>query len=426
METELQPQKLIRIYGGGTVEHVRPHTSLASVAYGTTARALAVECMRQMPSMLSTMHLTRMAGGVYGPETVQDLAAMCVKHTRDPRTRVVFFSCAVVDFVPVLDEPSHVTPSGQRLSSRESHSLSLLPRPKLINIFRSNHSVHARKDIFLVGFKATAGAAPEEQYLAGLKLLKDSSCNLVLANDVTTKNNMIICPEEAVYHESTDRADVLGNLVDMVNHRTHLTFTRSTVVDGKPVPWDSPEVPSVLRTLVDYCITCGAYKQFQGVTAGHFAAKLDDRTFLTSRRRTDFNDMKSVGLVRVKTDGPDSVIAYGSKPSVGGQSQRIIFTEHPDADCVLHFHCPLKPGSEVPVVSQREFECGSHQCGQNTSSNLKRFGNILAVMLDQHGPNLVFHHDIDAQEVINFIEANFDLQGKTGGYQLHGTPPTAE
>ena len=36
-------------------------------------------------------------------------------------------------------------------------------------------------------------------------------------------------------------------------------------------------------------------------------------------------------------------------------------------------------------------------------------------MLDNHGPNIVFHHSIDPQEVIDFIESNFDLTGKTGG-----------
>ena len=36
-------------------------------------------------------------------------------------------------------------------------------------------------------------------------------------------------------------------------------------------------------------------------------------------------------------------------------------------------------------------------------------------MLDNHGPNIVFHHSIDPQEVIDFIDANFDLSNKTGG-----------
>jgi hypothetical protein len=126
--------------------------------------------------------------------------------------------------------------------------------------------------------------------------------------------------------------------------------------------------------------------------------------------------MKKVGLVKVKTDGPDNVIAYGSKPSVGGQSQRIVFKEHEGMDCIVHFHCPKKENSKVPTVSQKEYECGSHECGKNTSSGLKQFGNLKAVYLDQHGPNIVFSKKTDPKEVIKFIKSNFDLSEKTGGY----------
>jgi hypothetical protein len=67
-------------------------------------------------------------------------------------------------------------------------------------------------------------------------------------------------------------------------------------------------------------------------------------------------------------------------------------------------------------VSQRLTECGSHACGRNTSNNLKQFGNLKAVYLDNHGPNIIFNKNIDPQEVIDFINANFDLSQKTGGF----------
>lgn len=37
-------------------------------------------------------------------------------------------------------------------------------------------------------------------------------------------------------------------------------------------------------------------------------------------------------------------------------------------------------------------------------------------MLDQHGPNVVFNSSTDPRKVIDFIERNFDLSAKTGGY----------
>ena len=109
-----------------------------------------------------------------------------------------------------------------------------------------------------------------------------------------------------------------------------------------------------------------------------------------------------------------------AKPSVGGQSQRLIFSQHSGLDCIVHFHCPLKSDhvDDIPVVSQREYECGSHQCGQNTSNGLAMFRNgIACVMLDKHGPNIVFNHSIDPQEVIDFISDNFDLSQKTDGFE---------
>lgn len=272
-----------------------------------------------------------------------------------------------------------------------------------------------RKDIFAVGFATTSGATEEELYLKGLKTLKNSSVNLVLANDIKTHVNMVITPEESFYHKTTDREAALRGLVEMISLRTHLTFTQSTVVVGDPVSWQDERVPSNLRKVVDHCIERGAYKPVLGKTAGHFAVKVDDQTFLTSRRKSNFNDLNKVGLVLVKTDGPDTVLAYGAKPSVGGQSQRIVFRDHPGFDCIAHFHCPIKPTSRITVRSQREFECGSHQCGQNTSNGLTYIDDdLLAVYLDNHGPNVVFKRTTDPQKVIKFIEDNFDLTKKTG------------
>jgi hypothetical protein len=228
---------------------------------------------------------------------------------------------------------------------------------------------------------------------------------------------MIIVPEEARYCVTNNRKEVLEELVKIALLRSTLTFTRSTVVAGNPCEWDSLLVPDALREVVNYCVEKGAYKKFRGVTAGHFAVKLSETKFLSSRRKTDLGDIKNVGLVLVETDGPDRVIAYGSKPSVGGQSQRIVFSDHPDFDSIVHFHCPKKENSLVPTISQKEYECGSHECGKNTSNGLKSFGRLKAVFLDNHGPNVVFNSSDPgiAEEVKTFIENNFDLSQKTGG-----------
>lgn len=418
----MSDNKKVHIIGGGTVSHVRSHLALAAVAHGSTAIQLAHNFQFHRSNKLEVvLHLTKMAERKSEIETPEDVKALVDKLVDDKSTKIIIFNPAIVDFSGKI-QGSDVESGkyAERLNSRANwegyptgNTMFLTPTDKIIGTIRKH-----RKDIFLVGFKTTCGMSDKAQYVAGLNLLKQASCNLVLANDVKTRLNMIITPEEAAYHVTQDRDAVLKQLTDMALLRSHLTFTRSTVVDGQQVSWFDDRVPHSLRIVVDHCIAQGAYKPFRGATVGHFAVKLDSNLFLTSKRKTNFNDLQnhSVGLVLVKTDGPDSVVAYGSKPSVGGQSQRIVFTDHPEADCIVHFHCPQKPGSQVPVVSQREFECGSHQCGNNTSKGLQKFGNLKAVMLDQHGPNLVFHHSIDPREVIDFIDRNFDLADKTGGY----------
>lgn len=413
--------KKVHIIGGGTVHYVRNHLALAAPAYGNTARTLYKLCQEQN-SMAVCLHLTRMAGGTKedfmpdGLETNSDVSDLVDELCSDPNTKIIFMPVALCDFYGTIGDSIYTGKYGERVNSREFHIMSLTPAHKIISNIRQNrHCRHQRKDIFLVGFKMTNGANENEQYIAGLNLCKEAACNLVLANDVLTKLNMVITPEEAKYHVTTDKNEALKGLVEMAYLRSHLTFTRSTVVDGKSVAWDSELVPASLREVVNYCIQNNAYKPFRGVTAGHFAVKVDDNTFLTSQRKTNFNDLAKIGLVKVVTDGPDSVIAYGSKPSVGGQSQRIVFHEHQDYDCIVHFHSPKKDWSKVPTISQREYECGSMQCGNNTSSGLKKFGNLSAVYLDNHGPNIVFHRSIDPKEVIKFIEDNFILSMKTGG-----------
>lgn len=424
----MSDNKTIHIIAGGTFSDAAPHLSLSARAYGKVGYQLARLCSEAMPTLDTILHRTRMAGGS-ALETNADVAALIAKLKADAGVKIIFMPVALCDFevskVERYESPSWIEldkpgkDHARLQTSQGQHRLTLHPAPKIIPTIRNG-----RKDIFLVGFKTTSGATEDEQYIAGLNLLKGSSCNLVLANDLKTRVNMIITPEEARYHVTRDRETAMQYLVEMTKLRSHLTFTRSTVVAGEPVPWTDERVPASLRRVVNHCIEKNAYKPFRGATVGHFAVKLTDTEFLTSQRKTNFNDLHKIGLVRIKTDGPDTVIAYGGKPSVGGQSQRIVFAEHSQYDCIVHFHCPLKKPElanwdkdwSIPVVSQREYECGSHQCGQNTSRGLKRFGNLSCVMLDQHGPNIVFHHSIDPQEVIDFIEANFDLSAKTGGY----------
>lgn len=414
--------KKIHIIGGGTFSHVRNHLALAAPAFGQTARALAHRIIADSDwqKYETYLHLTKMADHTSKIVTNEDVSKLLDTMIADPDTRVIILNAALCDYDgsvrPTMESPDFIVPGAhaERLKTSEGlQIMHLTPAEKLIGKIRKE-----RKDIFVVGFKTTTNATSDEQYQIALNMLKRDSLNLVLANDTVTRNNMIVAPEETRYGETTNRQDILLTLVRMVLSRIENTFTRSTVVDGDSVAWNSPLVPDNLRIVVDHMIASNAYKPVRGVTAGHFAVKVDEGTILTSKRKTNFNQLADIGLVKVEYEGDDRVVAFGAKPSVGGQSQRVIFREHPELDCIVHAHVPLRPDhrDDIPIVEQWGNECGSHQCGGRTSSGLKSFGKgIKAVMLEPHGPNIVFSRDTPANDVIEFIEANFDLSLKTGG-----------
>jgi transcriptional regulator with XRE-family HTH domain len=407
----------VHVVGGGTIVHVRNHLALAAPAYGSTAREIAGICARA--GRATRLTLTRMADPSSPYESNDDMARLADEIVAEKSTRIVFWNPAICDFT---GQVGNVKPGrkAMRLKTGDgATAMKLTPAEKIVAMIRDK-----RKDIFLVAFKTTTGATEDEMYVAGLQLMKGSHINLVLVNDVVTRNNMVVTPEEARYHVTRERVEALEGLVEMALLRSHATFTRSEVVArSKGVPWSSALIDNNLREVVEHCIKRSAYKPVRtrahgAVTAGHFAVRGPKGTIITSKRWSNFNDLKKTGMVRIEPVGQDKVISYGGKPSVGGQSQRIIFADHPDLDNIVHFHCPLRDNApdKVSIRSQRPYECGSHECGKNTSDGLREIEDgIWAVMLDQHGPNIVFRRDVPSARVIDMIERNFDLRAKTGG-----------
>lgn len=416
--------KKVHIIGGGTFVPVRPHFSLSAPAFGATAKELygrfGTAHVMGGSYLQPELHLTKMADFNSTLVTNDDVEHLLGNLVADPDTAVIIMTAALCDWDCVGireggDSSVDIGTKFLRLRTGDFFdkydsglTLELSPATKLIAKIRKE-----RKDIFLVGFKTTTGATEDEMFERGLSLMKSASCNLVFANDIHTRQHMIITPEEARYFAGRDRKEVLSELSEMVIARQKGTFTRSTVVDGPLVDWDDHRIPHSLRTVVNHCIKRGAYKPFEGKTVGHFAIKVDDSHFITSLRKSNFNELATTGMVRVDAQGDDLVVAHGAKPSVGGQSQRIIFAAHPETDCIVHFHCPLRTRGAVSTRSQKNHECGSHECGQNTSDGLESYGSIKAVMLDKHGPNIVFPKDIDPGIVIDFIETHWDLERST-------------
>ncbi len=417
--------KKIVLIGGGTLNYVRAHGAFCAPAYGKTVRKLTPLFEAELAQAGLTAEyrvvpvFTKMADHTSPLETNDDMARYVDELIADPDVRVVVFNAALADFNGSIGDVESGKYAHRLKTSEGEQLMKLTPSDKLIGRIRKN-----RKDIFVVGFKTTTNHTPDEQYARALGLLKTNSLNLVLANDTVTRHNLIAAPEETRYSSTSDRDEALAFLAKMVVSRMQNRFTRSTVVPGDAVAWDSEVVPANLREVVDHCIERGAYKPVLGKTAGHFAVKVNDVEILTSIRKSNFNDLRKVGLVRVQSSSDDEVIAHGFRPSVGGQSQRIIFGQHPTLKCIVHFHSPLKADapmlSVIPVQPQWPNECGSHECGRSTSQGLREIDlgdgdSLNVVMLDEHGPNVVFDEHTPAHKVRAFIDANFDLATKTGG-----------
>ncbi len=428
--------KKIVCLGGGTFFDVRPHLALAAPAFGTITKqigdALHIEKYSKRNPALENFDIqygfTEMCGYDFDYERDQtsigrtnlEVDAWIQKNVIENNdVKIVFLSVAFCDFEGNIKGVHGLnTWSGKdqpRLKTSEgSKMMTLTPSQKVIGKIRKD-----RKDIFLVGFKTTAGADEDEMFESGLSLLKKNSCNLVVVNDTQTRTNMIVTPELTTYCVTKDRNQLVKELVEITVARASNKFTRTTIKDGIFLPWHSLGIPDVLQNVVDWCVENGAYEAFNNVTVGHFGFKPDPKmqSLYSSRRKKNFNNVADRDLVLVDFQ-KDEQIAWGAKPSAGARSQYIVLSKFDDLNCIVHFHCPLKPTSKIPQVGaqrpQKLFECGSHQCGLNTADGMVRVNkNLAVVMLDKHGPNIVFSASARPEMVIDFIRENFDLTKRT-------------
>lgn len=429
---------------GGTIVHVAPHFALSAPAYGTVGRQIAAKLNElvedRQAGRLVYLIRTKMALGdqapsederrIYGAaglerlETNDDLNDLIDYLIAQPDTRCIVMAAAVCDWQPNgigydsglgrdkfgKDQPRLSTHNG------DDPVLYLEPTEKLIGRIRKQ-----RKDIFLVGFKATTGKSPEDCYAAGLSLLKRNSANLVVANDLHEKHNVIITPEEFPYWAAT-REELVEKLSRMIQHRTLLDFVRTTVKDEARADLialhDAGAIPPNFVPVLRHLIDGGAFKLFLDKTSGHFGCKVTGKDYarVSSVRKTNHNRVLQDGAAKIYGYENGRIMAGGARPSVGEHTQDEIYKHFPQIDSIVHFHCPRRPGSDLPSASQWAFECGSVQCGHNTASNMREVEDgIWVVDLDGHGPNIGFRRDVPAERVIGFIDRHFDIADKTGG-----------
>lgn len=394
------------IIGGGTFNPVRAHLSLATCAFGTAARKLH----ELIPG--SELFLTKMADPAHSPLISNDDVAKFIDTLlSDETVGTIILNVAFCDYtgkIGTVESGFHA----ERLRTAEGPvEMIMTPAEKVISKIR-----RVRPDIFLVGFKTTTNETPENQFLIALKMMKSSKCNLVLANDLITRHNMILTPEETHYGDTTDRDAVLSELASMISSRAHATYHTTKFVERDSFPIRDVTSPT-FQKVVQWVIDNNGFisNNGNGFTPGHFCQRIAENVFFSSQRKANHNLVFSEGMskVTVSADHETFTVEGKRKASVGARSQWLVLQENPGFDCIIHTHNPLLTGSMIPSTPQKPYQCGSLECGLNTLNHLGDFGDIKAVYLEKHGANILFKSSATPESVIQFIKNNIELGVKT-------------
>lgn len=395
-------KKEILILGGGTFNFIRNHLALAAPAYGNTAKQLN----KMIPE--SRLVLTKMADSNSDLETNEDVKKFLEKELDNPKLGVIIMNVAVCDYESQIGDIASGKYSKRLKTSEGNINVELKPSDKLLKMIRQK-----RPDIFLVGFKTTTNANEEEQFLTALKMMKSVKCNLVLANDVVTRTNMVVTSEETIYGQSTNREKSLKELVDILLFRMNGTYNRTTMIDSENTP--ITETPLNFQKVISFLIDNKGFLENNGngFTPGHFCFKNSQNSMISSQRKADHNKVFDVGMTLVKVNEEGKFTAYGKKlASVGARSQWILLNAFPEYDCIIHTHNPLLEAGSLSTVDQRPFQCGSLECGINTLQGIKDYDGIKAVFLNKHGANILFKSSDDPQKVIDFVKKYLKLGTK--------------
>ncbi len=432
----------IYIFTGGTINKIAPHMAISAPAYGEVGRnifkrlssydgykvvllptTMAFHTISSSKSQVKQYEHICKKAGVTKIETNDDVRKVVDFLISKKSTRCIIMSSALADFkmesteefsegekTRDLNVSDHFI--NERLSSKNQYKITLSPSEKIINNIRTE-----RKDIFLVSFKTTFQETANSTFKKGLEQLKRTSSNLVFANDIGFKTNMIITPEEFPYVVSS-REEAIKKLCFMINSRLHLTFKRTEMIEGKNADINTLVnggcIPKNFVEVLQSCIDMGVFKEFRGKTAGHFGCKVVGQKYerLSSVRKVNHNNVFTEGMSKIFPKDDGVIMAEGSKPSVGEHTQGYIYDRlKEEVDSIIHFHCPMKSDSKLSKYTRPQIglECGSTACALNTSSGMHELQKGLWVVhLEGHGPNIAFSKDIPSEVVVNLIKENWD------------------
>lgn len=400
----------VLIFGWGTFEPIRNHLALSAPAFGSTAKQLH----ELIPG--SELLLTKMAWWLDTLKTNDDVERKLkeILDTSAKEIKAIIMNVAFCDFKGKIGD---IEPSfhAQRLKTQNwPITIEASPTKKVLASIRQQFP-----EIFLVWFKTTTGSTEYDQFMTALKFMKSSKCNLVLANDVTERRNIILTPEETYYGPYPTRGEALQDLVDMTLSRSDGTFNRTIFHEQESFSTDL--LPGNFQTILQRLIANGWYieNNGNGFTPGHFCFKLDDKSFLSSQRKANHNQVFVEGMTKIVVENdtdsknPQFHAYWKRKASVGARSQYLMLQDNPQFDCIIHTHNPIKSNSIIPGAAQKPFQCWSLQCGMNTLNHLSDFWFCKAVYLEKHWPNIIFNSNTPPEMIIKFIQDNFELGVKT-------------
>lgn len=187
------------VIGGGTFNHISCHLSLAAPAFGGTARKLH-KMFDEAGVLESHLVLTKMADPASNLVTNADVALYVEHMLKDKMVKVVIMNAAICDFE--IENPGE-----SRLSSSQDYDVTLKGiQGKILSTIRET-----RPDMVVVGFKTTHGATPTEQLAKAANSMHSNKLDFVLANDVATRNNLLLTPALEVHID--EREELLEQLV---------------------------------------------------------------------------------------------------------------------------------------------------------------------------------------------------------------------
>lgn len=188
------------VFGGGTFNPIACHLALSTPAFGETAKRL--HRMFEADAVLdSQLVLTRMADSHSKIMTNNDLSEYVKEMVKDQSIKVVVMNAAICDFE--MDNPSDEA----RLSSGKDYAGTLKGiQGKVLSTIRLE-----RPDIILAGFKTTHGASASIQLARAAASMAASDLDLVLANDLQTRTNLMLDRFLTTYRGT--REDLLQRMV---------------------------------------------------------------------------------------------------------------------------------------------------------------------------------------------------------------------